>query len=400
MSAGWLFVDGGVNGVLDRWLGSLGGVGVSCFFVLCGVVLVWSVREGDRVVLFWRRRFMKIYPNHVVVWVAGVGLAWGAGQALSVGGVVPGLLLVNAWFPEYEVIRGVNGAAWSLGVELVFYALFPLLWVWVRRVRVSGLWVVAGVMVAGMAVVAVVAEVWLPREVLPGLRYGWWQFWLVYFVPVSRLFEFVLGMVVARLVAGGRFPRVPWWVAVGAVVAGYGLVLVIPGVFGLVLPVVVPLCLVVVWGAQADVEGRSGWLARGWMVRLGEISFAFYILHMVVGYYGPARFGSGRQWGAGEAVARIGGWFALTLVLAWVLYRVVELPAMRRWSRPRRAVAGARSVIVAGSGPGAVPVPVSVSPAGAPAAVAVPSAAGEASGPVSGPGGAAEEGVPGPESGR
>jgi peptidoglycan/LPS O-acetylase OafA/YrhL len=46
---------------------------------------------------------------------------------------------------------------------------------------------------------------------------------------------------------------------------------------------------------------------------------------------------SGIQWDTPEAQARIAATFAITLVLAWLLHRGVELPAMRRWSRPRKA---------------------------------------------------------------
>lgn len=359
VSAAWMFTDAQFNEGFDKYAGTLGAIGVSFFFTLSGFVLTWSARDGDRPLLFWRRRLAKIYPTHVLTWTAGLVLTLLAGQAVTTGEVLPGLFLVNAWVPEYLVIRGTNGAAWSLGVELVFYLCFPLLLALVKRIRAEHLWKWAGAVVLGALLVPLVAETLLPQETMPGLKYGWWQYWFVYFVPVNRMYEFVLGILLARIVMSGRWIPVNRAVAALTLIPGYLLTVFVPTSYGLVLPLLVPLGLIVASGAQADIDGRTGLLGGRAMVWLGEVSFAFYMLHMVVAGPGPAKFGSGHQWGVVEAVSRIGGWFLLTLVLAWVLYRTVELPVMRRWSRPRarRVTAGTAAAPVAD------PVPLTGSPA-------------------------------------
>lgn len=334
MSAVRMFTDQQLNKDVDTYFGTLGSIGVTFFFILSGFVLTWSARTDDRPRLFWRRRLAKIYPTHFVTWAGGLLLMMPAGRAVTLAEFVPGLFLVHAWVPQYPVIHGTNGVAWSLSVELVFYLLFPVLLLLVKKVRPERLWAWAGVMLLCVIAVPVLAETLLPHELMPGTKFGWMQFWAVYFLPVSRLFEFVIGILLARIVMTGRWIPVNRTVALLSVVPGYLLTVWLPGSYGLVAPVVVPLALVVASGAHADAVGHPSVLGGRPMVRLGELSFAFYMVHTVVAYHGPVAFGTGRQWDAFEALVRIGGWFALTLVLSWVLHHAVELPVMRRWGRP------------------------------------------------------------------
>nr|WP_275467062.1 acyltransferase [Streptomyces noursei] len=335
VSAAWMFTDQSLNKGLSTYLGMFGSLGVSFFFLLSGFVLTWSARDGDRSGRFWRRRLTKIYPTHFVTWVAALLLGLAAGQALTAGQFLPGLFLVQTWVPDPLVLNGVNSPAWSLSVELVFYLCFPVLIGLVKKIRPERLWWWAGAMVLGALLVATAAEALLPHVTVPSLKYGWLQFWIVYFVPVSRLFEFGLGMLLARIVMTGRWIPVNRWVAALTLIPGYLLSLWIPTTHGVVLPVLVPLGLTVASWAHADAEGRTSPLGGRTMVWLGEISFAFYMLQLVVGPVGPAKYGSRQQWDTGEALLRATGWLALTIVLAWILYRTVELPMVKRWSRPR-----------------------------------------------------------------
>ncbi|MFE0178684.1 acyltransferase family protein [Streptomyces sp. NPDC059002] len=335
LSAAWMFTDQRINDDLTTYLGTLGYLGVSFFFILSGFVLTWSARDGDRAPLFWRRRLVKIYPNHCVTWIGGLALALLAGSAVSGREFLPGLFLVNAWVPEYAVVRGVNGPAWSLCVELVFYLCFPALLALVKKIRPQHLWGWFGAVALGTVAVAALADALLPQQDLPGLPYGWYQFWAVYFLPVTRLLEFVAGILLARIVLSGRRIPVSRTVAALTLIPGYLLTIHLPGSYGLVSACFLPMCLIVVTGAQGDIAGTPGPMGGRVMVWLGEISFAFYMVHMIVAYHGPVDHGSGNQWGTGEAVLRACAWFALTLVFAWLLHRFVEVPAMRRWSRPK-----------------------------------------------------------------
>ncbi|MGW3040645.1 hypothetical protein ACWC9T_11510 [Kitasatospora sp. NPDC001159] len=91
--------------------------------------------------------------------------------------------------------------------------------------------------------------------------------------------------------------------------------------------------------------GRRTALNHRIVVRLGELSFAFYLLHNLVLKHGRLAMGGvekdgdlvGPNYGMSAGLALIVAAFLLSLLLAWVLNVLVERPAMRRWSGPRPA---------------------------------------------------------------
>ncbi|MGP8303204.1 acyltransferase family protein [Streptomyces inhibens] len=335
----------GLNRSLAENAAQLGWVGVSFFFILSGFVLTWTARAGDTPRLFIRRRLTKVYPNHLVTWVAGTAFLATAGT-VTVFGVLPSLGLIQAWFPIPAVTFGPNDPSWSLCAELVFYLLCPWLLPLVNRIPAGWLWKVAGVLVLVLALIPVVAQL-LPEQPLMTYYQGpsckvsacegtsWWHYWFVYIVPVSRLPEFLLGMVISRVVALGKQPSLRPGTAALLLIPGYAVMVALPDAYGMVWPTAIPLALVVMASASADLTGRS-WMGGRTMVRLGELSFAFYMVHLLVLRHGPLAAGSGKLWSPAAAVALVGLSAALTLAAAWLLHVLVEQPVMRRWSRPRR----------------------------------------------------------------
>lgn len=334
-----IFADEGLDRTLSEHLTQLGGVGVSFFFVLSGFVLTWTIRGHDTPARFVRRRLVKIVPNHLATGAVGAVLALLAGTA-GVLAMLPSLVLLQAWFPLEDVAFVPNDPAWSLCAELLFYLAFPWLLPRVMRIPAHRLWTAVGVLVAVTALIPLVAQL-LPDQ--PRIDWyagdlSWWQYWFVYILPVSRVPEFVLGMVLARIVAEGRRPRIGLPVAAALLVPGYALTLALPGVTGLIAPTLLPLSLVICAGAAADVDGGPAPLGGRTLVWLGELSFAFYMVHVLVIQRGPLLAGAeDGRWGVAGGLAMAGLTFVLALGLAWLLFRAVEQPAVRRWSSPRDA---------------------------------------------------------------
>lgn len=113
-------------------------------------------------------------------------------------------------------------------------------------------------------------------------------------------------------------------------------------------PTASALALLIAAGAAADVRTARTPFSGRTMVWLGEISFAFYLVHYLVIQYGPI---DGVH-ATGEAVTAAPSTrlvhilltAAISLALATALYTLVERPAVRRFSRPRGCRAGPISV--------------------------------------------------------
>jgi peptidoglycan/LPS O-acetylase OafA/YrhL len=319
------FVNEGPVGVVFERLFGQGSSGVSFFFILSGFVLAWSARPTDTARHFWRRRMAKIYPNHLVTWLVALGALVATSAALNATIALPNLFLLQAWVPDVSVYYGMNTVSWSLSCEAFFYALFPVLFLGLRRLPVRALW---------PAAIATMATIWLiplAVQLLPE-QYRYWAVWVF---PVARLPEFVVGMVLARILLAGRWPRLAIWHTVVLTAIAYGGARYVPGEARIVAATAVPLALLIAAVAAADADGRSTFLRARWAVFLGEISFAFYLVHHLC-----LRFLAKATGTDAPLLTEIGlTVFALVLTtgLSWLLYRFVEVPAMRRFGSTVRA---------------------------------------------------------------
>jgi len=326
------FGDPGTAGALSWLFGKAGFVGVSFFFILSGFVLTWSARPGEAARPFLRRRMLKIFPNHVVMWA--VALALFAVPLTPRSAYLPNLLLVHSFFPQVEIHRSINVPSWTLSCELLFYLLFPLLLRGVRRIPDKRLWTAAELTVAGLVVLQLVTQYVVPDARPAGAPISDLQFWFGYFFPPSRLFEFVLGIILARIVATGRWPAIGMVHAALLTAVGYAVALYAPMVWGFNVATIIPLGALICATAAADLTGARSSLRGRTMRWLGDISFGFYLCQGVVVIYG--------SWllrGTHDAVTAsliTVALFVATLAVGALLFHFVERPIMRRWSYAKR----------------------------------------------------------------
>lgn len=312
----------------------LGALGVTFFFVLSGFVLTWSARDNDRPAAFWRRRLVKIYPNYVVAWVLAMVLF--AAASTPAWEATLNLFMLQVWVPDFFVNLSVNPPSWSLGTEAFFYAAFPLLLPLVRRIRAARLkyWIAATVVV----IVATPAVTYALLPGAPGVPGGWHasvsQYWFAYFLPPVRVFDFLLGILVARAVQLGRWRDIGvGWSGLLLVVA-VPLASYVPYLYGQRAVTIVPIVLLVAAAASADARGRFTPFRNPTARWLGEISFAFYLLQFIVITEGRTLLG--RTFATPAAIGLILVELAVTLGAAALLFTFVERPLTRRFSAPRR----------------------------------------------------------------
>ncbi|GAA5086102.1 acyltransferase family protein [Nocardia iowensis] len=317
-----------------------GNVGVSFFFILSGFVLTWAVRPGLARSAFWRKRICKIYPNHLVTALLVVVLMLGSGQAVELKTLIPNLLLIQSWFPDLHITFGINAVSWSLACEVLFYLAFPLLYFWISRIPVERLWVSAIAVTAAIWSIPVIADLLMSDTPppAPGMGYSALQYWFTFAFPPTRCLEFVLGIMVARIVISGRWVKIGFLPTLAVfLVFGAG-ALYAPGIYvAAPATMVIPLALVIPMGAVADLRQTSTFLNGRVMVWLGEVSFALYMVHLLVIMAGAElfRFSQTEDAPLYVALLMVVPFMVLSVGTAWLLYRFVELPVMRKWSRAR-----------------------------------------------------------------
>jgi peptidoglycan/LPS O-acetylase OafA/YrhL len=258
-----------------------GYLGVSFFFLLSGFVLTWA-ESGQRASRFWWGRITRIWPLHVACLVVAFTVVAAQEQLPGTGGRIAEILLLQAWSPDPSVYYGGNGVSWSLSCEMFFYLLFPLVVRPVRRLGARGLAVLAG----GTGAALLLVPLLVGSSVSAGTAS-----WLFYVFPPYRFGEFLLGMVLARAVSLGlrvRRPRAAAAVALGGLAV---LVLVLTRVTlagaaparPLVALAALPLfALLVLATTGAEARGGRTGLGRPSLVRLGEWSFALFLVHKPV----------------------------------------------------------------------------------------------------------------------
>ncbi|MEV4191075.1 acyltransferase family protein [Streptomyces toxytricini] len=319
-----------------------GALGVTFFFVLSGFVLTWSARETDTAPRFWRRRFLKIVPNYVLVWALAM-LVFAAPITDTTIGLL-NFFMVQVWYPDFAINFGVNPAGWSLGVEAVFYLLFPVLIHWIRKIPAHRLNLWAAAVAAGIIATPFLSELLVPAgtammDTEPDTSVN--QYFVSYILPLPRVLDFALGILVARSVMAGRWRNIGmvWSGVLLAVSFAVGYFL--PPIYSTRAVCVIPAALLIAAGAIADAEGRFTLFRNRVMVWLGDISFAFYLVHYTVMVALWKLLGS-KAYSVPGAVALAVLFIAAGILASWALYALVERPITRRWSNPRKKPAVVR----------------------------------------------------------
>jgi peptidoglycan/LPS O-acetylase OafA/YrhL len=346
--AAFFFADAAIPGVVR-----LGYSGVTFFFLLSGFILAYTYRDVDLTDRAARARFAwarvaRVYPVYLLCLVLALPwfVAWVAKsapplQGLMAAGAVLAPLGLHAWVPGAAC--ALDCPSWSVSVEVVFYALFPLLLPLALGApgRTARLTLAAWIVLTGGAALAFAR--YAPGISLIGPEPGGAGPVLlaqaIKYNPLMRLPEFVAGLLLYGAWTHWRLPT-PALLAAAAL-AGLALVATAPHLpevllhNGLTALAWAPLILA---GAQL----RGGPLVTPGFVFLGRISFALYLIHVpayaLVNSLDRIALGgrlAAAPWlGAGLAAA-------LALALSVLLHRGLEEPARRRilrWAgRPRTA---------------------------------------------------------------
>jgi peptidoglycan/LPS O-acetylase OafA/YrhL len=337
-----------------------GAAGVTFFFVLSGFIIYWSFDSSGSPLGFYRRRVLKIYPTHLVSSVVFIVAARVPMHRLVLW--VPNILLVHTWVPKWTTLGGLNVPSWSLCSEILFYASFPLLLPLVRRIPSGRLVVwIAGLLIFILALHAFymigldgprgignafaprleagdfspsselhASRVWFVQPDIPVLR----SYWFSYNFPPSRLAEFYVGVLAARMVLENRWRNTRLAAPMVLVAVSYAATWIVPVDFKMSALEAGPMAALIATLAVRDRCGLTGIASSRPMVWLGNVSFAFYLIQFPIMVIVTRLVISGRRFGFFGWLGCATLCFVLALAAAALIYHLVDLPLMRRFARP------------------------------------------------------------------
>ncbi len=303
-----------------------GYVGVTFFFILSGFILSHSysrrfqensISTGE----FICARIARIYPLHILTFILSLPLAMDFfidNSAYSFAWI-PNVFLLHAFFPDGNIYFAANGPSWSLSDELFFYLLFPVL-----------LFRKAAFLFAILAV-----GICWQSYVMTADMSSTQKHFSVYIMPLSRLFDFVVGILLYRIFTQTK-ERYGKFSVNFMQVSSVLLLLVFFLSKSYIDPVlrydvyyVLPMAFLIYSFGLCGGYLSNMISSRFWLL-LGEASFSFYMIHqLVIRYvttYQKALFGfEGVSLDIAIAVSSL----ATSIILSIFLYKFFELRAKK-----------------------------------------------------------------------
>lgn len=289
--------------------------------------MVWSAKDTDTLGDFYLRRFAKIYPTHFLTWL--IAFIIGAVSIYQYKLWSSNLLLVNTWFNDVHYFFVGNRPSWSLCIEAMFYLSFPLLYRIMKTIpEKHDLFALLLVTMASLAVQVAIYLWVVPNKMMGAFPISQHHYWISYIFPPARIFEFLAGMFAARLLINGRAIMLSKTVSLALLVVTYIASMYIPYQFSMSVVFIIPICLLITSCAGDDLKIRKTVLNSPTSVWLGEISYAFYMVHFLVLFY-FLNLTAGRKFNLAEGTELIAVALVLSIAFAAFLYKHFEVPMMK-----------------------------------------------------------------------
>lgn len=294
-------------------LDGIGRYGVYIFFVLSGASMVVAYNSkfahGYDVGKFIVLRFLRLAPLFGLILALTLGIALLKKQSAW---DVSGSTLLNMSFLFGLGNAGNTSAVtggWSLGIEFVFYLVFPAMLAATR----SRAWIL-------FLVLAFVVQHVFVNRTLDGTTLA--AAWASYTQPLSFVFYFMAGCCIGRLIENGAVRYSALWIP-GCVLLALPFLAIhgennLVGMYGVVLSL--SAAVLVLASAGLPISG----LAAGAADALGKMSYGVYLIHPLA--YGVVNRVLAKQATVVVAITTV----TVSAIAALLLERYYEAPVRKR----------------------------------------------------------------------
>jgi peptidoglycan/LPS O-acetylase OafA/YrhL len=309
-----------------------GSAGVPIFFVISG----YCIHRGGALRLvqnpayrldtgnFWVRRFARIYPVLLAALVLTFALDWFSLQLPPVSHKIREIGL-QAFLVNLFSLQGVagktfgsNGALWTLSLEVQFYAIYPLLFALRRRIGMTSV-------LAIVAAVNVVSAYVLERHDIQFFTSYWFSWTLGAWIADAK----------ARPAPQARSSV--WLYALAAGFIALGCAAFHFGQYGAFQLWAIGFAFYLYKALDRGNGNQSPAFGQRLLSRFGDFSFSLYLIHLpIFVLLSSLLFRSSLQMSIWPSF----GYMLVAVPVAYVFYRLVELPAMK-WSasfKPKAAL--------------------------------------------------------------
>lgn len=259
-----------------------GYIGVSFFFILSGFVLAYNyhdrfLKKEISYSKFMLARFARIYPMHILTLIIAIPLSFQNDMLKWVGQLFVNLFLLHSFIPSDDFYFYFNSVSWSISVEWFFYLVFPFL---VFLLHKRKYFKIIPLLLLGIPLLLLLVKENYHEK-------------FFYINPLLRVGDFIIGILLFRIFRKRRVVALVHKKYLGTIFEVLSIVILslflyyhndIPQGFRYSCYYWPPMALLIyTFSYSKGIVSRI--LSNNTLVYLGEISFGFYMIHMLVFRY-------------------------------------------------------------------------------------------------------------------
>lgn len=306
-----------------------GYLGVGFFFILSGFVIALNYEKKvidnpnfDKK-KFYIARIARIYPLHVLTFCVMLPFViinvWQGYFHWDIAGA--NLFLLQSYIPVKDFYFSINNVSWSISTELFFYLMFPFYVIWLHKFPKLKYILLLIIPIIIFAEPYFRTNMKLEKAIF-------------YINPIVRSFDFILGIITCQIYK--KIKDTPINFSRGTLIEIAAITVLaiffyfhndVARAFRYGIYYWIPMVgIVLIFALQKGFFSRI--LQHKTLVYLGEISFAFYMIHMIVIKYGNQYLPKINDF------QKIGIYFVIALILSALTFEYFEKP-VAKWIKDK-----------------------------------------------------------------